>query len=334
MMRRLTTPIVLAATMAAFIAPSVHATPADDPASIVTIQVENDAVSTLRGTSDQYYTSGLRLGYVSPTGAVPGFLAGLGHGLWGDGVQRVSLNLEQSLFTPRDTQLSNPAPTDRPYAGVLGLNGQLIQDTDTVRNVLSLELGVLGPSALGRQVQNGFHSIIGDTPNRGWSTQLHDEPIVQITPERTWRVPLGNVGPVSFDALPSLTVGLGSLRDYAMAGVVFRMGQGLDSDFGVSRIQPGISGTDAYHPTRPIAWYVFGGADAQAVGYDATLEQSPYYTSRSVSQKWDVGEVEVGVAVMMYGVRVTYTQVWQTEEFTTQKAGWFSFGSLAASVRF
>jgi hypothetical protein len=336
MTRRLTAPqtLALAAAFGSIAIPAAHATPQQDPASIITLQVENDAVSTLKGTSDQYYTSGLRLGYVSPTTAVPGFLSDLGQGLWGDGVQRVSLNLTQSLFTPRDTQAFNPNPKDRPYAAILALTGQLIHDTDDARSVLSIEAGAIGPIAQGEEVQNGFHSIIGDTPNRGWSHQLSNEFIGEITPERTWRLHLASAGPVDFDVLPNITVGLGNLRDYAMVGAVFRMGQGLDSDFGVSRIQPGISGTDAYTPTRPLAWYVFAGADGQAVGHDITLNGNTFAGGPHVGVKWDVAEMELGAAIMMYGVRVTYSQTWQTQEFRTQKGGLFNFGSLAASVRF
>jgi hypothetical protein len=33
----------------------------------------------------------------------------------------------------------------------------------------------------------------------------------------------------------------------------------------------GMTGGDAFHPTRPFAWYVFAGFDGQAVAYDATL---------------------------------------------------------------
>ncbi len=50
--------------------------------------------------------------------------------------------------------------------------------------------------------------------------------------------------------------------------------------------------------------------------------------------KWDVGELELGAAVIYRGVRLTYSQTWQTQEFRTQKGGLFNFGSLAASVRF
>ena len=333
MTRRIPATIAAAAFTASSALPAA-ATPLQDTANIVTLQVENDAVSTLRGTSDQYYTSGLRLGYVGGTDQVPAFLERAGRAVWGDGVQRLSLDISQSIFTPRNTQTPNPSRQDRPYAAVLGVTGGLIHDTDRRRTVLSVELGVLGPYAQGKEVQNGFHTIIGDTPNRGWATQLRNEPIFEITPERTWRLPIAQAYGVAFDALPSITVGVGNLRDYVQGGVVFRMGQGLDSDFGVSRIRPGISGTDAYTPTQPFAWYVFAGADAQAVGVDITLNGNTLPGGRHAAPKWDVGEFEAGAAIMLYGVRVTYAQTWQTQEFRTAKSGLFNFGSLAASVRF
>lgn len=49
-----------AAALAA--AKPARAEPPQDPKGIFTLQIENDAVSTFRGTSDQNYTSGLRLG--------------------------------------------------------------------------------------------------------------------------------------------------------------------------------------------------------------------------------------------------------------------------------
>ena len=310
------------------------AAPLQDTANIVTLQVENDAVSTLKGTSDQYYTSGLRLGWTSGTHQVPQAIQDGANRLWGDGVQRVSLDISQSIFTPRDTQTRNPSENDHPYAGILGVTGALIHDTEYSRTVLSVLVGVVGPGAAGREVQNGFHDLIGDTPNRGWRTQLRNEPLFEVTPERTWRVPLGSYQDIAFEALPNVKLGFGLERNYVQAGVILRMGQGLDSDYGVARINPGFSGTDAYTPTRPFAWYVFAGADGQAVGTDVTLTGNNFQSSRHVATKWDVGELELGAAVIYRGVRVTYNQVWQTQEFRSAKSGLFSFGSLAASVRF
>lgn len=311
------------------------AEPPQDTRSIYAFQVENDATSTFKGTSDQYYTSGLRLGYTSGTNAVPDVLAGLGHAVWGDGVQRVSIELSQSIFTPRDTQAIRPNRRDRPYAGYLNATLGLLQDTDNTRSLVALSLGVVGPSSLGRVVQNGFHDIVGDTPNRGWSAQLKDEPAVEFLAERTLRLPLIRFNGLETDALPALTVGVGTVRDYVQAGVSFRLGQGLNSDFGAPRIRPGLSGSDAHTPTRPFAWYVFAGADGQGIARDLFLDGSTFRSrGPSVDKRPFLGEFQAGLAAMFYGVRVTYTQTWQTEAFKGQKSGLFNFGSLALSARF
>lgn len=311
------------------------ALPPADPNGILTLQVENDAVSTLRGTSDQNYTSGLRLGYVTSTNAVPGFLERAGRAVWGDGVQRISIDLSQSIFTPRNTQINPPNPRDRPYAGYLRVSGALIHDTDSQRSLIGLSLGVVGPSALGRQVQNGFHDLISDPENKGWGRQLKDEPAIEVLLEKTFRVPLTHFGRVEVDALPALTAGVGTVRDYVQAGASIRVGQGLDSDFGAPRIRPGLSGNDPYTPTRPFVWYVFAGADGQAIARDVFLDGSTFRsTSPSVTKKPLLAEFQGGLAMMLYGVRLSYTHTWQTQSFNGQKAGLFNFGSLAASVRF
>ncbi len=320
-------------------APAVAA-PAEDPNSIWTLQVENDAVSTLRGTSDQYYTSGIRAGWVSPTDVLPAPLAILGQRVWGDGVQRISITLNQSIFTPRATQLVAPSPHDHPYEGQLLANFGLIHDTDARRDLASISLGVIGPSAAGEQVQNGFHSIIGDTRNRGWDSQVPDEAAFNVLVQRTYRVPVAGfsapyAGGIGVDVLPSGKLAGGDVRTFAQLGAILRIGQGLDSDFGPATSQYGQNGTDAYTATRPFAWYGFAGVDGQAVAHDASLQGDLLRQySPHVSKKWDVGEFSAGVAVMFRGLRVTYTQTFQTVQFNGQKGGLFNFGSLAVSTKF
>jgi lipid A 3-O-deacylase len=331
-MPRWTWCLPLAASLAAPLAASA-AEPLDQQ-SIWTFQVENDAVSTQTGTSDQYYTSGLRLGWTSGQDAVDP-IAAWGHSIWGDGTTRLSIDLSQSIFTPKQTQLNPPDPRDRPYAGELILTGGLVHDTSWTRDVVSVSLGVIGPAALARQVQNGFHNIIGDTPNRGWHYQEGDQPAFQFLGQRTWRLPIADLGFMDADVLPSLTASVGDIRDYVQLGGVLRFGQGLASDFGTARIEPGLNGADAYTAAQPFAWYGFAGVDGQAVGYDVTIDGSTFRNdSPSVSRVWDVGELEAGVAVMAYGLRITYTQTWQTQEFRHQKSGLFNFGSLAISAKF
>ncbi len=160
-----------------------------DPDPIWTLQIENDALND----TDRYYSSGLRLGWTSPTDEdVPGAVSRLGRSLFQDGRQRVSIDLAQTFFTPYTTQTNPPDPRDRPYAGVLLLNTALIQDTETSRSVLGASFGLVGPGAGGEVIQNGFHDILGDTRAQGWGYQIHNQPLIQFLAERTWRLPLAD----------------------------------------------------------------------------------------------------------------------------------------------
>jgi lipid A 3-O-deacylase len=307
--------------------------PAPDTSSIWTLQDENASISAGKPT-DRLYVNGLRLGWTSPTTVVPNVLADLGRTLWGSGQQRVAVDLTQQIYTPIDTAAAVPSRFDRPYAGVLLGNFSLMSDTEDTRSVLTVGLGVVGPASGARQVQDGFHDIIGQERNNGWGSQIQNVPAIQVLHERTWRIPTGTVAGLETDALPALTIGIGNLRDYVQAGVTFRFGQGLNSDFGPPRVRPGLSGGDAFVPTRPFAWYVFAGADGQAVAYDLLLQSSPFRGGPHVSTVWDVAEMQGGFAVMAYGMRLTFAYVAQTQQFQGQSGGLHQFGSASISFRF
>jgi lipid A 3-O-deacylase len=307
--------------------------PPADPNSIVTVQIENDALSV--PSTDELYTSGERLGYVTPTGDLPNFLSQFGHQIFGGGTQRLEFDLQQVIFTPTNTQLYNPNPHDMPYSAELALHTSLVQDTTTTRSIAQISVGVVGPDALGQSVQNGFHEIIGDTPNKGWRYQLHNEPTLDFMGSRIWRDNLGSFAGGALDAqvLPQVTAQVGNTESYVQAGAIFRIGQGLDSDFGPSLIQPGISGSDAYTPTRRLAWYVFGGAVGRLVANDIFIQGNDFQSSRGVALTPMQADFEIGGAIILYGMRVTATEVLETPEFHNSAPA-FQYGSVAISGRF
>ena len=325
--------ITAAVIAASFVGPvAAGAEPRPDPSTIITGQHENDL---LAGT-DRNYTSGVRFGVTLPTGDLPSFTSDFGHWLWGEGQQRLAFDLTQNMFTPRITQAVRPNPRDRPYAAILLGTVSLVQDTDSTRNMLSLGLGTIGPPALGEVVQNDVHRTVNAATAKGWDYQLPGQPVVQITADRIWRLPIAPPGsPLEVDTLPELTAGLGSWRIYAQAGAQLRIGQGLDSDFGAARIRPALTGGDAFNATRPFAWYIFAGADGQAVAWDETLNGDPFTNSRHVSRVPLVGEFQAGLVVMVANsVRVSFTHIWQTHEFYGQYGHMFQFSSAALSVKF
>ena len=315
---------------------SVHpalADPPSDPVGIWTIQDENASLSTASLT-DRYYVNGLLLGYTSPTGEVPDFLNRLAYALFGYGQTRFGISAQQKIYTAADTTADPPPPGDHPYAGWLTATGSLLLDTDNTRNTLAVSLGWIGPPALGRQVQNGFHAIIGQNQTKGWDYQLETEFAGQLLGDRVWRVPLYEVAGLETDALPEVQLGAGTLQDYALAGVNFRIGSGLQSDYGAPRLPPGVTGNYAYTPVHPFDWYVFAGGDGIAKAHDVFLQGNNFSSSFHVSMIPVVGGAQFGVAFIWHGVRLSYTQVFQTQEFHGQKDGLHQFGSIALSVRF
>lgn len=306
---------------------------ADPHAATITLQDENASVSSAKLT-DRFYVNGLRLGYTSGLGDVPQAAQDVGQEVWGGGKLRLGVGLSQQIFTPADTLPYVPPANDRPYAGVLMGTLSLQRDVEDSRSTLGLSLGVVGPAALAQEVQNGFHDIISQGHTNGWHAQLHNEPVLELTSARTWRLPTGSLGGLETDVLPELAVGLGNLKVYGQTGVAVRLGQGLMSDYGVARVAPGASGGDAFVPARPFAWYVFVGATGQGVAHDLTLEGNDFEDSASVKLKPLQGELTAGLALMAFGTRLTYTQVVQTQEFQHQRGGLHQMGSLALSVRF
>lgn len=325
---------LLAATALAGVA---RAQTAPDAANtgIWTIQDENASISTSQPT-DRYYVNGFNLSWTSPQGDVPGFAADLGNAVWGDGTQRINIGIIQQLYTPNDTAAENPPVNDEPYAGYLAATLSVIQDTDNTRSVLGANIGVIGRDAGGELVQNDFHSIIGQKGTHGWAYQLPSEPALDFLAARIWRVPLVTFGNgLETDALPQLSGMAGLTQDYVQPALGFRLGEGLDSDFGPPLLTPSSpSGTDAYAATQPLVWYVFGSAAAKFVGHDETLQGADFQSSRGVDPFRVVGTFEAGATVIWHGVRLTYTQVFQTDRFYGETGKIHEFGSFSAGFAF
>jgi hypothetical protein len=311
--------------------PALADSPPPDPANIVTVQIENDSLSI--PSTDRYYTSGERLGWVLPTGELPNFLSQVGDQMFGDGTQRLEFDLQQVIFTPSVTQAYDPNPHDQPYSAQLALHTSLIQDSTSTRSIAQVSIGVIGPDALGQSVQNGFHDIIGDTPNRGWRYQLHNEPTLDFMGARIWREDIGSFGPIGVQVLPQVSAQAGNTEVYAQAGGVVRFGQGLDSDYGAALIGPGIGGTDAYTPTQPVAWYIFAGLDGRAVAHDVFIQGNTFQSSRHVTLTPLQGDAQIGGALMVFGLRLSATEVFETAQFHDEAPA-FQYGSVAISGRF
>jgi len=306
--------------------------PPVDAAAIASLQGENASISSAPLT-DRYYTNGLQLGWVSPTDYLPA-IAGLGRAVFGEGRQRVAIDISQQIYTPASTQVAVPPKGDERYAGLLLARFSQITDTARARGTLAFTIGIVGPSALGEETQNGFHGLIGQRRNAGWASQLHDEPVFAVDGSQVWRLPMGSVGGFETDVLPGLGLTLGTLRVAVEAGVNFRVGHGLQNDYGAPRVR-GLGGGAAFLRSDELGYYVFAGFGGQAVARDEVLQGTIWnHPGGGVTTTPFVGQAQIGLAVLYGGARLTYAQVFQTQDFKHQHGGLHQLGALALAFRF
>jgi lipid A 3-O-deacylase len=308
-------------------APVVAPGPAESPR--ITIIEENDALAP--NPTDRWYTQGFEAHYLSTpiatgTGAdllLPGTYLDPGSFR----TRRFDLFFGQELFTPVDLTRNPPDPTDRPYAGWLYAGFGLLQETDRrTLDHFEVQLGVVGPAALGEEVQNGFHNLINGVISQhmaaGWGSQLSNEPGVVLSYEKKWRfsMPLG--WGFGFDAIPELGASVGNVYTYGEAGAMLRFGRNLNADYGPARMRPSLSGTTWFDPSQlegPLGWYVFVGAQGRAVARDIFLDGNTFVNSARVNKETLVGDLSGGLSFFWSDLtKVDFVLTWRSKEFTTQ----------------
>jgi hypothetical protein len=206
-------------------------------------------------------------------------------------------------------------------------------------DTLEVDLGVVGRAAEGEQVQNSFHAFaFGNEHVNGWKNQLKSEPGLLISYDHKWRaLAQTNFWGLGADITPTVGFDLGNVMIDADAGGMIRIGRDLPSDYGPPRIKPGLSGSNFFlsdsDSGRDFGWYVFAGAEGRVVGHDIFLDGNTFAKSQSVEKKTLVADFQAGVAVIVYGARLTASEVIRTQEFVGQH-GNDQFGSISASFNF
>ena len=303
------------------------------PQGTLSLLIENDKFT---GT-DRHYTNGLQLGYLSAKDDVPQWLRNTAHYLPGideEAALRAGYVLGHSIFTPDDIESSLPVPEQRPYAAWLYGGVALVAETPTRLDTWELDLGIVGPSARGEEIQNGFHDIIGVDEANGWDNQLEDEFGYALIYERKWRN-LWEHRRTGFgiDLIPHFGFSLGNVATFVNMGAMFRVGNDLPNDFGAPRIRPSLPGSNFFLPRDNFGWYFFAGLDGRAVAQNIFLDGNTDKDSLGVDKEIFVGDLQAGLVFNLGDIRLSYSYVIRTREYEEQDHS-DRFGSIGLSFKF
>lgn len=317
-------------------------------ANTLTFYLENDTIFD----TDRYYTNGMKISWISRDLSKYRDLvtSPLLHGIIErlplindpEDQRTLSVSFGQNMYTPEDKERTDLIVDDRPYAGItylgLGLHSRNLNQMDT----FELDVGIVGPHSYAEDCQGEFHKWIGVGIANGWEHQLHDEPIVNLYYERKWKtLQIRSSEGFGFDCIPHVGLALGNAYTGANLGGQVRFGWNIPNDFGTFLIRPGSDSSSPLDDTDPrffslfrrVGVHLFFGVDGKAVARDILLDGNTFRDSHSVDKEPFVADLIGGVGVIIHRIKITYSHVYRTKEFETQKDEQH-FGAIAASFTF
>jgi hypothetical protein len=285
------------------------------PQNAFSVRDENSAL----GGHDENYTNGISIA-LTRKGKGP-----LG-GLWdlagnSEGERFATYEVTQLMFSP-DFRLSNPGPTDHPYAGLLYLGITTHLQSEKSLHSLKLIAGLAGPDAFAGDVQKFVHRIEGYDDPKGWAYQIKNEPVVNLFYEYRRKYELtSHDSDVGIELIPMGGAFLGNYLIQAETDAQCRIGYHLPNDFGTTVLRgsgylPFPQPDEARH-----TWgvYAFAGGGASLVARNLVLDGNTFAQSRSVNKRIFLPAAELGASLWTQRFQATFSYVFWGKEYYGQQ---------------
>ena len=302
------------------------------PASMMNISIENDVNSIGGAGTDHDYTQGLKISYTKTVDKNPEWAT-----LFTDETTQTNLGfgISQKLFTPNGIEFSNLIADDRPYAAWLALETFYHFLNEDSSHLIALSVGIIGPEAAGKNIQNWYHKATNYKLAEGWHHQLATEPTLELSYQQRLRFFEFNRGPENkvFDTMAIYGGNVGNVFIDGYIGAMTRLGYSLPNDLGPTRPSM-LSGerfiTKDEKNENKFYFYTFAGARIIGVGRNIFLDGNTFKSSHRVKKKPVVVENEMGVSANYKKMNFTWRFVTLTPEFE-ERSEYHNFASISIS---
>ncbi len=257
--------------------------------------------------TDEYYSQGITLEYAHPSikKILPAKL------LWKpfDSAPQYGITFNLFGYTPTTIESDNILYGDRPFDANITLKTFLIQKDKLKKQQVSaaFSIGVMGPAALGYDIQYNIHKWLKNPLPHGWQHQVRNDVILnyQLNYEKQLFA-RGN----NFLLNTTAEARAGTLHTRLSGGFNFIAGRFNQRFLPVNE------------QNKKAEYYFYGQARMNLIGYDASMQgglfnrKSPYTIAAG-----DVSRItfqaDAGMIVNFRRLYLSYTQSFLTKEFRT-----------------
>lgn len=286
----------------------------------VNITFDNDIFSN----TDYYYTHGITINL-----AIPNLKKSPVNNIFfapkNNDLEFCGFSLTQNIYTPTNPDTKRILHGDRPFSAYLTL-GQFREVYNLKKNLYvksQLNLGVLGPSSLGGQVQSSIHEI----EPVGWQNQINNSFIIDYN----FQIKRAIYSSSNLDFNIKGNANIGTLYN--------KLGGGFDLRFG--KFMPFYSGPVSVFKdideTGSLQYWFFMGSSLKIVGYNASLQGGMFnnnnpYTIPASDVNRLVFSASAGFALYYNKLGFEYEHFYLTPEF--KGARHFGWGRIKAVLAF
>ncbi|RZK50322.1 MAG: lipid A deacylase LpxR family protein [Pedobacter sp.] len=239
----------------------------------------------------------------------------------------------QKMYNPVSGFSPDPDKQDRPFAGYLyaGGNVSLFYKNESVLKT-GLELGVVGPDALGKEAQQLLHDLVGFYEIEGWQYQIKNQFAINLNAEYTQLLHRSATKKVdfSFDGYANL----GTTFSGAGAGILFRAGN-INQLFNSASTNSIISNNGKGEKITKNELFFYAKPQLNFVAYDATVEGSLFNDNSPVTFKTKplVFAQQLGFNYSTPRFTFDYSIIFKSKEIkSTAKA--HQYGAISMFYRF
>jgi lipid A 3-O-deacylase len=299
--------------------------------------------------TDQHFTNGVAFSWLDDTYEhkedssvnayselmIDAFKAVAPNGLDSSKRYNAGASLSQIIITPIDTTISTPQYDDIPYAGYLALGLYLFEWDDDNFVEYRVDLGVVGPNSGAQQMQNTFHSLIGNEYAKGWDTQIGTKYTVNVLYRRgyiSWKSKSSDS--LSMDWFNHAGLQLGTFEIDAFVGTMFRIGDNYIQNFNVHYpyLREEASLLEVDKVCHGFGWSLSTGLNGALQGYSYIVDQAQK-DGYDISERSLHASLYLG-AELYYNVHKLSYFYQSQSPYTHQQEGSDTYGSLMYSYQF